>query len=437
MIDFLQRFFVDFWDVLLEMSPYLLLGFLVAGVLSVVLRPSLVERHLGGKGLLQTIKASAFGVPLPLCSCGVIPVAASLRRHGAGKGATTAFLISTPQTGVDSILVTYGLLGWVYAIFRPIAALVSGILGGMAVGVIDPHSEKEDRRIRQEAGATDAEASEGPAVVRAARYALVTLPRDIGMALLVGLAIAALISALIQPGDLPGVLGGGIVAMLIMMLAGIPVYVCATASVPIAAALISRGVSPGAALVFLMTGPATNAAAIAMLWKTLGRRSAIAYLLAVAISALLAGVALDYVFRVSGASPQPPMMEMLPYWLKLASAIVLLGMLVSGAGWPWLRKLRKVSSQQPLEAGSEVCRLEIEGMSCSHCSTAVREALMDCPGVQAADVDHVDGSAVVRGDELDGDVLAAAVDQLGYKAADAEVCAAGPPESCCSQGTCP
>jgi len=127
--------FTSLWGVFSDMSPYLLLGFFVAGVLSVVLSSSWVERHLGGGGLGAVIKASALGVPLPLCSCGVIPVAASLRRHGAGKGATTAFLISTPQTGVDSIMVTLSLLGWVYAIFRPLLALVSGFIGGLLVNL--------------------------------------------------------------------------------------------------------------------------------------------------------------------------------------------------------------------------------------------------------------------------------------------------------------
>ena len=141
MPEWLTNIPADFWLVLGQMAPYLLFGFLVAGVLSVLVRPEFVERHLGGRGIWAVLKASAFGVPLPLCSCGVIPVAASIRRHGASKGATTAFLISTPQTGVDSILATFGLLGPVFAVYRPLAALVSGLLGGAVVSAAENGAE--------------------------------------------------------------------------------------------------------------------------------------------------------------------------------------------------------------------------------------------------------------------------------------------------------
>jgi uncharacterized membrane protein YraQ (UPF0718 family) len=139
--DWLFKFMHEFWEVLGEMAPYLLFGFLVAGILSVYISQKFVERHLGGRGFWAVLKASLFGIPLPLCSCGVIPVAASLRKQGAGKGAVTSFLISTPQTGVDSILVTLSLLGPVYAIFRPVASFIKGVIGGMAVSIFDPEDK--------------------------------------------------------------------------------------------------------------------------------------------------------------------------------------------------------------------------------------------------------------------------------------------------------
>jgi len=254
---------VEFWRVLGEMSPYLLFGFLVAGVLSVVVRPETVERHLGGHGLWPIVKASAFGVPLPLCSCGVIPVAASLRKHGASRGATTSFLISTPQTGVDSIFVTLSLLGPVVAIFRPIAALVSGVIGGSVVSLSqgdDVSSSRAEEKCQDVCCTGDTGRGK---FLRILSYGFVTLPRDIARAIIVGLALAGIISVLVPSDFFAGALGQGITGMLVMMAFGIPVYVCATASVPIAAALIAKGASPGAAIVFLMTGPATNAAAIA------------------------------------------------------------------------------------------------------------------------------------------------------------------------------
>ena len=332
MPEWLTQIPVDFWQVLGEMSPYLLFGFLVAGVLSVLISPRLIERHLGGRGLWPVLKASAFGVPLPLCSCGVIPVSASLRQHGASKGATTAFLISTPQTGVDSIFVTFSLLGPVYAIFRPLVALVGGVIGGGAVDIID-HDKPGGGPSADECQDECCAGPDANWLMRMLRYGFVVLPRDIGKTLLVGLVIAALISAVVTPGghfsrQLESLLGGGILGMLLMMVFGIPVYVCATASVPVAAVLIARGVSPGTALVFLMTGPATNAAALATIWKIMGRRTALCYLATVAVMALASGLLLDYIFKVGQIEAAPPSMTMLPAWVGSVAAVVLLGVIV-------------------------------------------------------------------------------------------------------------
>jgi len=330
MFEWITKIPGDFWDVLSEMSPYLLFGFLVAGILSVLISPRLIKRHLGGRGMWPVLKASAFGVPLPLCSCGVIPVSASLRRHGASKGATTAFLISTPQTGVDSIFVTFSLLGPFYAIFRPLVALVGGVVGGGAVDVIDHDNPGEGPGAGEYQN--DSRAGVGANwFVRTLRYGFVVLPRDIGKMLLVGLVIAALISTVI-PDDffreqLGGLMSGHIVGMLVMMGLGIPVYVCATASVPVAAMLIKAGVSPGTALVFLMTGPATNAATLATIWRIMGKRTAVCYLATVALMALASGLLLDYIFQAGHIEAAPPSMTMLPGWLGGAAAAVLLGVI--------------------------------------------------------------------------------------------------------------
>jgi hypothetical protein len=326
MTDFIKLIITDFWSTIAEMSPYLLFGFFVAGLLSVLVSQQLVEKHLGGRGLLPLLKASIFGVPLPLCSCGVIPVSMSLHKHGASKGSTIAFLLSTPQTGVDSIFVTLSLLGPVFAVFRPVAALITGIVGGTFVDLFEKDGEIQKspaEKCTDECCSTEKTSR----VVKGLKYGFVTLPRDIGKAMLLGLIIAAFISALVPDGYFAEKLGTGIFAMVVMMFLGIPVYVCATASVPVAAALIMKGLTPGAALVFLMTGPATNAASFITIWKTLGRTTAIIYLATVAGCALLGGILLDLLATSVDIDITAHPHWMLPAIVKYISAVVLLAVL--------------------------------------------------------------------------------------------------------------
>ncbi|MHC4264453.1 MAG: SO_0444 family Cu/Zn efflux transporter [Planctomycetota bacterium] len=329
MTEFVKSLLVDFWFTVAEMSPFLLFGFFVAGVLSVLVSRQFVENHLGGRGLWPLVKASLFGVPLPLCSCGVIPVAMSLRKHGASKGSVISFLISTPQTGVDSIFVTFSLLGPLFTIFRPIAAFLSGIIGGSLTNTLtrlsglnsEPESQCEEECCTGE--------PKQHRLKRGLKYAFVTLPRDIGKAMLVGLLVAAFISVVVPDDFFAGRLGHPVVAMLVMVLVGIPIYVCATASVPIAAALIIKGISPGTALVFLMTGPATNAASFITIWKGLGRTTAFAYLTSVIGCALVSGLLLDYIVSGSELEIISRPGWMLPGYVKHICAVILLVVLLS------------------------------------------------------------------------------------------------------------
>ncbi len=344
MIDFARSIIVDFWNTAAEMSPYLLFGFFVAGILSVLVSQRLVEKHLGGRGIWPLLKASLFGVPLPLCSCGVIPVSMSLHKHGASKGATVSFLLSTPQTGVDSIFVTLSLLGPVFAVFRPLAAFVTGLVGGGLVNVFNQNQEYADRPPPECSDECCAGGKKTGRIVKGLKYGFITLPRDIGKAMLVGLIIAAFISALVPDGYFAEKLGTGIFAMVVMMFLGIPVYVCATASVPVAAALILKGLTPGAALVFLMTGPATNAASFLTIWKALGRTTAITYLATVAGCALLGGVLLDYIAVGIDIEIATRPGWMLPNVVKYISAVVLLAIL----GFAILSKRKGMLDQQYL-----------------------------------------------------------------------------------------
>ena len=327
-MNYLLSIIADFWATVADMSPYLLFGFFVAGLLSVLVSQQAVTRHLGGGGIWPLIKASVLGVPLPLCSCGVIPVSMSLHKKGASKGAAISFLLSTPQTGVDSIFVTLSLLGPVFAIFRPVAALVTGLVGGSLVNLFDKTPAQPALGPEEPAAGSCCHCGKQQSrTVRAFKYGFLTLPRDIGRAMLVGLLLAAVISALIPDDFFAEHLGEGILPLLIMMVLGIPVYVCATASVPVAAALILKGLSPGAALVFLMTGPATNAASLITIAKTLGLRSAIIYLLTVAGCALSGGIILDSLATSLDVGDIAHCPWMLPVWFKTLSAIVLLGVL--------------------------------------------------------------------------------------------------------------
>lgn len=410
MWDFVVNIVVEFWSLLEEMAPYLLFGFIVAGFLSVLIPPESVERNLGGRGLVPVLKAALFGIPLPLCSCGVIPVAASLRQHGANRSSTTSFLLSTPQTGVDSILVTYSLLGPVFAVFRPLAALITGLVGGSLVEAFD----RDGGQARAAPAQCNLECCSGDRkrgkIYHALRYGLVTLPQDIGKALLVGLIVAAVIALLIPDDFFAGLLGTGIWPMLVMMLAGIPVYVCATASVPVAAALMAKGISAGAALVFLMTGPATNAATITTVWKVLGQKTALIYLATVAGCSLAAGFILDYVFSFEGVPVVSHAHGMLPGVVKSLSAILLLAVLSYVLLGRYLKKAKEI----PSEIDMENTTLSIKGMTCSHCAQTVERVLRECLGVLSVDVDLKSGKAFVRGEGFDPDCLREAVTKVGY-----------------------
>jgi len=426
MFDIVIRLVAESWLVLGQMAPYLLFGFLVAGLLSVCISPEWVERHLGRRGLRPVLAASLFGVPLPLCSCGVIPVSASIRRHGASRAATTAFLLSTPQTGVDSIAVTYALLGPVFAIFRPLAALLTGIFGGSLVQLFGDTDRDHDAEGSPPDACTEA-CCEGldrhGVLVRALRYGLVTLPRDIGPALLVGILIAGAIAALVPQNQLQAYVGGGILSILLLMAVGVPLYVCATASVPIAAGLMHIGASPGAALAFLIAGPATNAATLTTVWKVLGRRTALLYIITVAVSAIAFGLLLDWLVpTVKAALPELGTHDHLAAesgWLAHAAAISLLAVLaysyLSGAH----HEKEPADSEEKAggdSSGTRRLELEISGMTCSHCASSVRRCLVECQGVQSADVNLQQGRAVVVGNDLDPQQLTAAVTELGYRA---------------------
>ena len=418
MLQTLTEIFSELWIVLKEMSPYLIFGFFVAGLLSVFISPRLVEKHLGGNGILPVIKASLFGVPLPLCSCGVIPVGASLRKSGASKAASISFLISTPQTGVDSIMVTLSLLGPVYAVFRPIAALLTGIFGGGLTALLDKtngiktvEAKKNSYNYYSGKGFKDK-------VIELFDYGFITLPQDIAKPLLIGLIIAALMTVFVPDDMFTGLLGGGIIAMLVMMAVGIPIYVCATASVPIAAALIMKGVSPGAALVFLMTGPATNAATISTIWKIMGKKSAVIYLTSVALGSLAGGLLLDSIYTSRGILPLHHSHWMMPGWIETLSALMLLSILAFTIIKKYLPNKRSTFNETTPGDDMPDSILSVKGMTCNHCAMNVTRAVEECAGVASAQVDLPGGRVKISGTDYDLDRIIKSVEESGYSVVD-------------------
>lgn len=281
----LTNILFESWNLTVEMAPYLLFGFLFAGILSELISKEYVRRHLGGRGFFCAFKAALIGVPMPICSCGVIPLAATLRKHGASRGATASFLASTPQTGVDSLLITTALLGWVFAVFRILAAFLSGIICGMAVEQVpaSPDEEKSPDTSEQKP------VQNGPIALRMLRYGFLTLPQNISKSLFMGIIISGILSSLIPDNFLSSQAGQSPMTMFLMLIIGIPLYVCSSASVPIALAFIKAGISPGAALVFLITGPATNTATLTTLWKIIGKKQLIVFLITLSIIALISG----------------------------------------------------------------------------------------------------------------------------------------------------
>lgn len=301
------------WRVLLEAAPWVLLGFAAAGLLKAFVPENLLARQLGGNSLLSVLKAAIIGAPLPLCSCGVLPAALGLRRQGAGSGATAAFLIATPETGVDSVALTWALLGPIMALARPVAALATALGAGVLANALDRHGAQRPDGPLPGSAATgcgcgkachlEAGGSTTGAKLRLGlHYVLDEMLADIGPWLLGGILVSGIIGVLFPPDFLASFSRSGPWPYLAMLAAGIPLYVCATSSTPVAAVLVLKGLSPGAALVFLLAGPATNAATLAVILRVLGRRVAGAYLLAITACALGLGFGLDFLLASTGWS---------------------------------------------------------------------------------------------------------------------------------------
>ena len=301
---------LSFWNVLAMMAPWLLAGFFLAGVVSVLLPRAWVVSAMGrAKGWRGVLNAVLIGAPLPICSCGVLPMTTGLKKAGAGKGAIAGFLIATPQTGLDSVLATYALMGPVFAVARPLAALATGLLGGIAVDALTRKEGDGDVASERHAhchcccchhasGKThDADVGETPrgnVFLRIFRTGYFELLGEVSRPLALGLAVSAVMTVCVPADFFATAFGGNDwLAMSAMVLVGFPMYVCSTASIPIAASLVAKGLTPGAAFVFLMVGPAINAASLATVSRLIGVRATAAYALVIAFGAIACGIGVN------------------------------------------------------------------------------------------------------------------------------------------------
>jgi len=335
---YIEQAIAETYHVFLAASPYIMFGLLAAGLLYVYFPEEKVQAMLGRKSLGSVLKASLLGIPLPLCSCGVIPAAIALRRRGASRGATASFLISTPETGVDSITLTYGLLGPFMAIVRPVAAFITSTVAGILVNATDKteehspvlavttpacsccHGEAVQIETKKPSWLTR--------VVESMKYVFTTLLGDIGHWLLLGIIISGLILAFLPDGFLANNLGSNWLTMLLMLAIGLPLYICASASTPVAAALMLKGVSPGAALVLLMTGPATNISTMIVVSREMGKKAAATYVGSIVICSLLIAVAVDALvaaLAIKFSITFTPEHHTTPNWIGVISTVVLVG----------------------------------------------------------------------------------------------------------------
>jgi len=398
----MHEFFLEIWRVLLELAPWLLLGAAIGGLLHIALPPSFLRRQLSGRS--GVLKAVGLGVPLPLCSCGVIPVGLQLKKSGASDGAVVAFLTSTPQTGADSILVSASMLGWPFAIFKLASAAVTGLIGGWltdfsthSTAASLPTSESEEQPIDNRLSALFSHSLE--------------LLRSIWGWLVFGVVVSAAISAFMPQHALNGLSAyGGLAAMGVTLVISLPLYVCATASVPIAAALVASGLPTGAALVFLMAGPATNVATLGAVYRTLGRRPLAIYLTTIVLGSVACGWAFEFVITTEGATVGHQH-EMSTWWNVSSAAL-----LVAIIGWFAAQDLLRLKRRWSLASagGGPAIEVGVDGMTCGNCVAKLEKTLAGDARVEGAKVVLQPGQAVVHG-SVSEDRVRELIRQAGFQ----------------------
>lgn len=450
----IESFFNALLEIVNEMSPYLLLGFFIAGIMHAFIPSGWFNKYLSGRSIRSVIYAAIFGVPLPLCSCGVIPTAMSLRREGASKGATTSFLIATPQTGVDSIIATFSLMGLPFAIIRPIAALFTAIFGGALVNAFDNSNDgtrdknkNDDSQSETHTGCCSGNAETHKVnflekMKEALMFGFVEMMEDIGKWLVVGLLIAGIITAVVPDSWFAMFKDNTVMSMFLVLCISIPMYVCATGSIPIAVALVMKGLTPGSALVLLMAGPAVNAASMLVINKVLGRKTLMLYLMAIISGALGFGVGIDYLLPrewfISALSATDACCHEGASLFEWSCTVLFIALLLN------ILRMR-LQHKQICSCHDDHCHchdnrdehchkdenkhchchedsctedvrltFSVKGMNCNHCCANVKKAVSSVDGVVNVNVDLHSGIMVVEGESLNSKNIMEAVTSIGF-----------------------
>jgi uncharacterized membrane protein YraQ (UPF0718 family)/copper chaperone CopZ len=418
MLNYLIEFMGETWTVLLELSPALLLGLTIAGLLHAFLPSGIVKRHMSQSNLGSVLRAVLIGIPMPLCSCGVVPTTLGLRQDGASPGAATGFLISTPQTGVDSILVSASFLGWPFALFKVLAAFITGMLGGWLVNATEPKGFEAAHdavpSLETEGVSStfaDQKLSFPARLLESLRYGIDDILGAINTYLVIGVLLAAALNVMLPDGyfsDVAWVQGIG--GMLLVLLIATPLYICTTSSVPVAAALVAAGMPIGTALVFLMAGPATNVTTLVLIWRSMGKRVTLIYLGVVVVMSVVLGYAFSLFFSLTTPS-QAMMTHVHMNWVNTVSAVLLVGLSVFLFGRNFYR--RHFPNKEVFMSEKDKV-LKVGGMTCNHCTATVKRTLEADPTVDEATPDLATGNVIVRGDNLNIAELAKKIREIGY-----------------------
>ncbi|MFV0531298.1 MAG: SO_0444 family Cu/Zn efflux transporter [Flavobacteriales bacterium] len=416
-MDFVQHYLHEFWNLTKEMAFWLLLGFLIAGILKVYFPAQKIDRHLGKNNFMSVLKAAFLGVPMPLCSCGVIPTGVGFYKSGASAGATNSFMISTPQTGVDSILATQALMGWPLAVLRPLIAFVTGIFGGIVTNFFklkNPNQliEKKIETVCLDECCSTKKKKTRTKLETALHFAFIEMVQDIGKWLLIGLGLAALVSVLIPDTFFEQYIGSGFLELMIVLVASIPLYVCATGSIPLASSLILKGISPGAAVVFLMAGPATNMATLAVIRKAIGTKFMWIYLGTIMMGALFFGMLVNWIFPHDFLTPfvsKSPHHHSMTGNISVIFGIILLGIISYALVLePLLNHKKKRITEKNIQT------VLVEGMMCNHCKNNVETNIAKQKGVT-----HVEANLETKKVQIEGNIdlhrIEEIIDNLGYK----------------------
>ena len=493
-LEILEKFFWQFITLFSEMAPFLLLGFLLAGILHVWVPNHLYVPKISKPNFKSVLWSALFGVPLPICSCGVIPTSIALRKEGASKGASVSFLISTPATGVDSILATYSLLGGPFAILRPIAAFVTAMLGGVLTNLVtknekdtgvtvvgeahahEHHHEHHDHHEHEDhhccdghcecdgADACSDKKSFAQKIKETVEYGFVNMIGDVSKWLIIGLLLGALIAAFVPDDFFLFLHEYPLLCMLVVLVLAMPMYTCATGSIPLALALVEKGITPGAALVLLMAGPATSIASMLVVGKAFGKRTLAAYLVSIAFGALFFGFVIDTFFMDSFLASMLPhasaechghgALGVFDYVCAALFAVLILYAKFAHKGCGCHGGCGCGDHECCCECGGDddhdhcgcgendgrhehhhegechchehhheheepvVATYRVLGMSCSHCKACVEKAVMLLDGVLSAEADVSSKELHVEwhdDDDVDEAALQKAVEEAGFE----------------------